>query len=176
MQVDKNAAYHEITVKGVSLSVPAPFGEGHVLKANEANVLNQTLAENLRNNFASTVADAIEKNGGSLEGLDVKALQASMDAYVETYEFGARRSGGGGAPKLEPRVRIALSIAKDKVKEAIRAKGLKVGDFDAEKITALAMGLVEKDQFFLAEADRRIKSEQKAAAATIDLDGLEKAA
>lgn len=172
MEISPNTPKHDITVKGVSLSVPKPYTEGHQLKANEASVLNQTFAENLRNNFASSVADAIEKAGG-VEKLDMSALQADFDKYITGYEFGVRRAGGGaGAPKLEPRVKIARDIAREKVKEAIRGHGLKVSDYSAEKINTLALALVQKDPNFLAEADRRIKSQQKAAAAAIDLGDL----
>lgn len=175
MELSKDTAMKEITIKGVLFTVPAPFVEGHVLRANEADVLNQTLAENLRNNFASTVASAIEA-AGDVEKIDVAALQGQLNEYVTGYDFGVRRSGGGGAPKLEPRERIARDIAREKVKEAIKSKGKKVSDFDAAKLNELAMGLVEKDPFYLSEADRRIKAQQKAAADSIDLSGLEEAA
>lgn len=171
MQLDKNTATKTITIKGAQFVVPAPYTEGHVLKANEADVLNQTLSENLRNNFASTVADAIEK-AGDLSKVDISALQAELNKYVEGYEFGVRRTGSGeGRVVLEPRVRIARDLAKEKVKEAIRAKGKKVSDFPAEQINSLAMQLVEKDARFYEEADRQLKTQQKLAS-EIDLSGL----
>lgn len=173
MELTKDTPTHEITIKGVQLIVPAPFAEGHVLRANEASVLNQTLAENLRNNFAGTVKSAIEQ-AGSIEQLDLKDLQKQLNVYVGEYDFGVRRSGGGG-PKLEPRVRIARDIAKEKIKEAIRGKGLKVSAYSAEDINSKALELVEKDSFYLAEADRRLKAQQKAAAESIDLSELVKA-
>ncbi len=170
MQLEENTPRKEITIKGVIFSVPAPFAEGHVLKANEANVLNQTLAENLRNNFANTVAAAHEKagDGGSV---DVEALQAELDAYVTEYDFGVR-SSGTGQPKLEPRVRIARDLAKEKIKEKIRASGKKVTDFDNSDLNTLALQLVEKDSFYLTEADRQLAAQQEAAADGIDLSGL----
>lgn len=172
MQLPDNYATKEITIKGLKFTVPAPFTEGHVLRANEASVLNQTFAENLRNNFAGNVADAIDEAAKTNGDPDVAALQAELDAYVLEYDFGIR-SGGGGAPKLEPRFRIARDLAKEKIKEKIRASGHKVSDFDAAKINELAMALIEKDGFYLAEADRQLAATQEAAADGIDLSGLE---
>lgn len=169
MELNEQTPTKEITIKGLQFVVPAPYTEGHVLKANEASVLNQTLAENLRNNFAGTVADEIEKVG-SPDKVDLNALQAALDAYVVEYDFGVRRAGaGGGQPKLEPRVRIARDLAKAKVREQIRKAGHKVTAFSAEKIADLAMSLVEKNPFFLEEADRQIKAQQAAAADTIEI-------
>lgn len=170
MDVTDATPTKEITIKGLIFVVPAPYTEGHVLKANEASVLNQTLAENLRNNFATSVADAVEQAGGE-DKVDLGSLQAALNDYVAEYEFGVRRAGSGaGAPKLEPRVRIARDLAKNKVKESIRKAGHKVSDFSAEKINALAMALIEKNDWFLSEADRQLKAQQKAAADTLEID------
>ena len=49
-----------ITVQGFTLSVPVPYAEGHTLTEAEAAVLNQTLAENLRNNFGSQIKKSRE--------------------------------------------------------------------------------------------------------------------
>ena len=170
MQVDNSTPTKEITIKGLTFVVPAPFAEGHVLKANEADVLNQTLGENLRNNFAGTVAKAVEA-AGSVEAVDKAALQKELNAYVVSYEFGIRRTGSS-KPKVEPRVKIALRLATEKVKAAIRAKGKKVTEFSAEKIAAFAEALLEKDPSFYAEADRQLKASQKVAADAIDLSDL----
>jgi len=172
MELRENVPTKTITIKGLTFNVPAPFSEGHVLRANEANVLNQTFAENLRNNFASTVAEAIEEAEKLGNEADKEGLQASLDAYVLEYDFGIR-SSGGGQPKLEPRVRIARDLAKEKIKEKIRAAGHKVSDFDTAKLNELALNLVEKDPFYLTEADRQLAATQDAALDSIDLSGLE---
>lgn len=172
MEVTNETPTKEITIKGLTFAVPAPYSEGHVLKANEAAVLNQTLSENFRNNFASRVQAAIDEAGDASK-VDVSKLQTELNQYVTEYEFGVRRAGsGGGAPKLEPRVRIARDLAKAKIKEQIRSKGHKITDFSNEKINELAMGLIEKNEWFYAEADRQLKAQQKVASESIDLGDL----
>ena len=47
-----------ITIQGESFSVDMPYSEGHVCTSTQAGALNQTRAENLRNNFASSVKKA----------------------------------------------------------------------------------------------------------------------
>jgi len=96
-----------------------------VLTESEAAVLNQTLAENIRNNFASVVEkandaamDAATKAAKTDEerqaALAVRAnpadLQPQLDSYVSTYEFGVRTGGG---PKLDPIEREAKRIAEE---------------------------------------------------------------
>lgn len=173
MELNKNTPMREITIAGLVFAAPAPYSEGHVLSANEAQVLNQTLAENLRNNFASHVKKTAEEAGG-LENVDKAALEAEFETYISEYEFGVRRSGG--ASKLDARTRIALGLAKDAVRAAIRAKGIKVKSVDPEKIQTLAAGLLESDPKFYKEADRQIKEQQKVAAESIDLSVLDIAA
>lgn len=173
MDVNQSSPTKEITIKGLKFVVPAPFSEGHVLKANEAAVLNQTLAENLRNNFAGEVSDAIEEAGNDVDAVDVNALQTALNEYIAEYEFGARRAGSGsGQPKLEPRVRIARNLAVSKIKEQLRKKNQKVSDYPAEKINELAMALIEKNPFFYEEADRQLAAAQATASESIDLSDL----
>lgn len=175
MEITKDTPAKEISVKGVTLAVPAPYAEGHTLAANEAAVLNQTLAENLRNNFSRKVTEAIEAAGGNAESVDTKALQKDFNEYISEYEFGVRRTGSSG-PKLSPEEREAFNLAKEKVKDAIRTNGKKVSDFPTAKINELATNLVEQDPFYKEEAARRVKAKQKAAADSIDLSGLSEAA
>lgn len=170
MDVNKETPRNEITVQGVTLSAPAPYAEGHVLAENEAAVLNQTLAENLRNNFSRKVKAVVDEAGGE-DNIDLNALQQEFDAYVAEYEFGVRRSGGG-QPKLSPQEREARKIAKEAVKESIKEKGYKITDVPAAKITELADSLVEKDDFYMKEAKRRLDAAKKAAEQTIDLGDI----
>lgn len=174
MDVNKDTPRNEITVQGVTLEAPAPYAEGHTVTANEAAVLNQTLSENLRNNFSRRVKKVVEEAGGE-DQVDLKALQKEFDAYIAEYEFGVRRTGGG-QPKLSPEEREARNIAKDTVKDGIKAKGYKITDVPASKINELADSLVEKDSFYMEEAKRRIKAKQKAAEQSIDLGDIEEAA
>lgn len=171
MQIDINTPKKLVTIAGVRLEVPQPFHEGYTLRENEASALNQTFAENIRNNFAGVVAEA-HQAAGEDGTINLEALQEALNTYVAEYEFGMRRTGGGGGPRLEPRERIARDLAKDRVKELIRSKGKKVSDFPAEKLNELAAALVAKDSWFYSEADRRIKAQQKAASASLDWSEL----
>lgn len=137
-----------IQIAGVQFTVPAPFIEGHVLRPNEANVLNQTYAENLRNNFAARVKEAKEK------GEDLGALQKELDNYIQEYDFGARRVGG---ESLSPEMREALSLATKKVKEALQKKGVDLKTVDKEKIRDMAKEAVEKYPQILESAKKIVE-------------------
>jgi|ETNvirnome_6_100_1030635.scaffolds.fasta_scaffold00132_13 hypothetical protein len=128
-----------LTIAKTSFTIPAPFAEGHAVTANEAAALNQLLAENIRNNFAKRV-----KEGGEADPpVAADVLQAELDQYVTEYEFGVRRSGGGRSS--DPVEVEAMSIARDKVKDALRAKGYKLADISAGRITELASEYLEKN-------------------------------
>ena len=160
MQLPKKVETTEITIQQLLFTVPKPFAEGHTLTANEANVLNQTLHENLRNNYASAVKKAKEEANGA--DPDMAELQTGLDAYIKEYEFGVRRSGGGGV-SIDPIDRKALALAKDQVKRAIKAKGLKVTEVGNERITELAEGLLEKNPSIREQAKTIIELERQAA-------------
>lgn len=153
MQIPENAGTREVTIQGHTFNVPEPYAEGHPLTENEAAALNQTFAENVRNNFAQKVKDANEAQGE--ENVDTSALQSELDSYIEGYEFGVRRSGGGGSrTPVDPVEREALRMAEDAVKNAIRAKGGKVSEFD--NIKEVARTLLEKKPEIREAAQRRV--------------------
>lgn len=154
-----------ITVKGIVLKVPAPFKEGHVLRPNEAAVLNQTYAENLRNNFSNTVAKAIEEAGGA-DKVKVKDLQKQLDSYVTEYDFGVRRAGTITADPVE---REALKLAKEKVKEALKAKGIKLKDFPTDKLNALAEEAVGKYPEFTTQAQAIVEAKKSVGLESLEL-------
>ena len=96
----------QITIAGKTFNAPLRYEEGHELSAGEAAALNQTYHENLRNNFAKKVKDAIEAGAFSQD-----VIQIEFDAYAREYQFGVR-TGGGGAPR-DPVTKEALDILKD---------------------------------------------------------------
>ena len=55
MSENGSTEQRRIKVEGLIFNAPAPYRQGHILNENEANTLNQTFAENLRNNFAKKV-------------------------------------------------------------------------------------------------------------------------
>lgn len=168
----------EITVQGLAFEVNQPYAAGtHELTVGEANALNQTLAENLRNNFAPKVKKAMEeyRKANSLAddaevavtSLDHDALKTEFEAYAAEYEFSAIAGGGGARTPTDPIQREAYRIAWDKIKLALTKKGIKIDTVGKDKKDELIKGTLEKYPAITEEATRRVNS-----AADIALDGL----
>ena len=155
----------KITIAGHTFVVPDRYEEGHELTANEAAALNQTYHENLRNNFAKKVDDK-KSNGAPIDDDDVLAeLQSELDKYADEYEFGVR-SGAGGV--RDPVLSEALRIAKDKIRDHLKRKGIKLKDVEAPKITEAARKLIEKNPEIMELAKARVQETQAAAAESLD--------
>lgn len=175
-QTTDQTKFSSITIQGVELEVPQPYAEGHVLKAGEASALNQTLAENLRNNFAPVikkVAAEYRKTNSLADdaevpasAFDTDALQQQLDQYANDYEFGVRTGGGPRAPK-DPVEREAYRIATEKVKTALTAKNIKINSVSKERMDELVRGVIAKYPAITEEAQRRVNS-----AGQIALDSL----
>lgn len=114
---------------------PAPYNPGHALTEVEANVLNQVFGENLRNNFASTIAKFRQEEGyGSIvdekfvdnkqplsaEHLD--ALRAEFAEYAKDYSF----VNGGRGPRgpQDPVKDMAISLCTARVAAQALAKNI----------------------------------------------------
>lgn len=184
MNVSAETPTHDITIAGIPLAAPAPYTEGHTLTTNEAAVLNQTLAENLRNNFASKVKAAVAKaNGiekvsdlptgdeyaGLLAAVDTDALASEFAAYVTEYEFGVRRTGTSRGP-VDPVEREAVSMAREKVKVALKKKGLNLKDVDAETINKAVEQVLEKYPVIREQAAQVVAMRSEVAADELELD------
>ncbi len=165
MEYNANTPKRELTIKGVILSVIAPFAEGHVLTAGEAQVLNQTLAENLRNNFAGVVTEAVTKVGDASK-VDVGTLQSELDTYTSEYEFGVRKAG---APAVSSLMRQALSLAKEALKSKYKKDGKDIKTLTAEQVAEICKGAVEKYPHFLEKAQAIIDAKKEAAGEELDL-------
>jgi len=144
-----------ITVQGQILDAPQPFAEGHVLRPNEAAVLNQTYAENLRNNFASGIKKLVEEAKKAGTEPDFSNLQAKFDEYVQTYDFGVRRAGGG-AVTLDPVSREAMRLAREAVLNALKAKGISQKEAGKEKIAELSEQVFESNKETLLARAKQI--------------------
>jgi hypothetical protein len=82
------------------------------------NTIHQTIMENLRNNFAKKVKDAL--NGSEELPPEKHAeLASEFSAYAEKYEFGVR---GAAAPKRDPLEREMFRLAKDDLSAKYSAK------------------------------------------------------
>lgn len=157
----------EITIAGQIFTVHRPYFEGHILSANEAAALNQVFGENLRNNFAGTVKKAVEAGA-----FDHPTHQDLLDAYATSYEFGVRKAREGGGSTRTPKDPVeaeALSIAKDKVRAAIKAKGGNPKDYSAADIASLAAQVLDKYPQIREVAARNVASASEIA--EIELGG-----
>jgi hypothetical protein len=148
MQFNKETPVRNFIIQDHSFQIPAPFNEGHTCTASEAGVLNQTLAENVRNNLAKRVKESVDKGE-----FDQSKMQAEIDQYLEEYEFGQRRGRG----PTDPVEREALNIAKDIVKNALREQGIKLADVDTADLNDLAQQTVEANPAITKEAESRVK-------------------
>lgn len=145
-----------IKVAGIEFEVTGRYAEGHVLTAIEANVLDQTRFENLRNNFTPKVKKAEEAAKAAGVELDVEKLRAEFATYADEYQFGVKREGTGKTV-TDPVEREALRMAKELVKGALRNNGQSIKAVGAEKIAELASGLLEKRPSIREEAKRRVE-------------------
>jgi hypothetical protein len=132
--------------------------------AEQITIAGHPFNENLRNNFAKRVED--QKNGAErVEDEDVLAeLQAQLDKYAEEYQFGVRT--GGGAVR-DPVMSEAMRIAKDKIWEHLKRKGVKRKDVEAPKVTEAAKKLLDKNPEIMELAKQRVAETQAAAASEL---------
>lgn len=166
MQINTQTARVAATVAGLTLNVPQPFAEGYQLSANEASAMNQLLTENLRNNMAAKIKKAKEENKPWTD----EQAQTEMDAYAQTYQFGVRI---GGARSADPVQREMEAIAEGRIKDALKAKGIKLNSVSTEKMNELILTFLTKDAAgdgtIRKMAERRVKEETKLAIDTLDL-------
>ena len=151
-------SYDQITIQGKPFRVPIRYSAGHQLTEGEANALNQTFHENLRNNFAKKVSDGVEA------GLGDEVLQQQLDDYASEYQFGARTGGGGF--RGDPVMSFAMGIAREMVRNAIKAKNLPQDDWPASRISQAAKALLDQqgeDGKIIQTARRAVEAEKEAA-------------
>lgn len=152
-----------ITIAGQSFNVPVRYAAGHVLNEGEADALNQTFHENLRNNFAKKAKE------GADEGLPLDVLQQQLDTYAEGYQFGARTGGGGSRDPVRSE---AMEIARQMVRDGLRRAQKKLSDYTSAQISGAAEKLLAGDKGtpILEMARNRVAERQ--AAAGDDLDDI----
>lgn len=122
-------------IEGVTCQIGAPYSEGpHSLTAGEANTLNQTIVENVRNNLREDAKKLKEENGSP------EAFQKLVDEYYGKYEFGLRI---GGVRITDPVESAARELARTLARKALRQAGVKVSDLTAADINAHAERLLD---------------------------------
>ncbi len=163
MDFNKDTPTGAFNIQGKAFQIPKPFAEGHACSSSEAGVLNQILAENTRNNWATRVKKEVEEGT-----FDQAKMQAEIDEYLENYDFGVRRGRGPS----DPIEREALNMAKEIVRNALREKGYKLGDVAAEDINRLAEEAITSNPDITKEAKRRVDHRSKLGVGELDLSSV----
>lgn len=185
----------DITIQGVVFSVAQPYAAGTVeLTEAEANALNQTRAENIRNNFAGKVKAAREDavKAATPEGVEpdlsaeaLKAVELSdsvlaslaedLANYDAEYIFTMASAGGGRAP-VDPIAKEALSLAKAAVTGKLKAAGTTVKAYtETEEGQAKydnAVATLAAHPEYLKAAKKNVAEREKLANAGIEDLGL----
>lgn len=167
MQISPETPTGEYTIAKQKFTMWKPFAAGSTINENEAIALNQTFAENVRNNFAAKVKEHVE--AGSF---DTDAMQAELNAYMESYEFGVRKgrpSGTGtGGRRSDPVALRAVELARNAVRKKIQEIGGNLKDYSAKDITERAKKAVEANPKFRETAARQIEEESDIDAGELD--------
>ena len=118
-----------ITIQGQEFEVSQPYTTGHTCTEAEAKALNQTRAENIRNNKAASVKAALKAAGQNEAGEQfelsdeaLQALTAEVAEYDANYEFTLASVGGGRASR-DPIEIEATKIAKASIVASLRSQG-----------------------------------------------------
>lgn len=154
--------HEQITISGKSFRVPMRYAAGHALSEGEATALNQTLHGALRNIWAPKV------KVGLANGETPETLQAKLDAYAADYKLGTRQRRGAQAPGPDPANAIALAMARDLVRKAVKAKGL---SWSTTKISEAASQLLARqgdNGTLVTQARQRVEAERIAGQAIMD--------
>jgi hypothetical protein len=169
-EITESTPRTSIMIAGDNYNVPQPYTAGHVLTANEASSLNQTYAENVRNNMAGK-AKALKEAGTWSQDV----FQGQVDDYTADYEFGQRTGGGRSG---DPVMTEAMSITRDLVRQAISKANQadstkpKLADVPASKISELAKAQLNKTDDprtvqIMATAKARVEAAKEL---TLDID------
>lgn len=124
---NENTVKKNITISEVVYAIPQPFAEGHVCTANEANALNQLLAENCRNNFSPKVKKA--------EG--EKPSQEDFEKYVASYEFGVRSVSSSDPVQKEMKAMVEAALNEALKKRGSSKAAMSKEDYDNQVQAAI---------------------------------------
>lgn len=159
MQVSEATPRRELTIAGAIFKVPQPYTSGHVCNDGEAHALNQTFAENLRNNIAGKM-----KKGA--EGVD---WAAAVEEYVAAYEFSVPGERGTRVV-LDPIEAEARRLAKRAVVAALKKKSIETKDLAEGQLDKYIDGALEKNPTYREQAATIVAAQK--AAASIGLEEL----
>ena len=154
----------KLTIQSKEFVIPLPYVAGPcTLTEGEANALNQTYAENVRNNFAQQMKRAAEDKVSPRE-----LTQADLDEYVDEYEFG-KRAGGARGPR-DPVGTEERKLALTALIAHVEKQGKKWKDLAKEKQEELLSKVITSGRF-RARAEEIVKARQAEAQSELsDID------
>ena len=160
-------AVRKITIQGEMLSVQDKYAEGDTINALEAAALNQTRAENMRNNQASNIKkiQVAHKEAGEPETLtadELAQVQSDLDDYAATYVFSA-----GGGRTTDPIDKEAKLIAGTMLDGLLAKAGVTKKAYGEDKYAAKITEIMGMPAV-RADAEKRV-GERNALANSIDL-------
>lgn len=159
-----------ITISGHAFDVRQPFATGHVLTEGEANQLNQTWAENVRNNLAAKVKLAFSEEP-TLE-VNPDTIGAIVTSYDEAYEMTLATVG---AKRVTDPIEVeARKIATEMLTDFLKKKGLSIRKLSEEVRVAKIAEVAAKDSV-VAMAKKRVAERTKRAEEAlgdVDMSGL----
>ena len=135
-------AERKTSMLGVSVTLEDRYAEGHQCNAAEADVLNQTVAQNIGNNLRTDIRKLmgieIPESGEAAKPTQAQieefgpAVQELVDEYAKDYTLAA----GGRRVVRDPVGRIAWRMAKEHLDDHIRDNNLKRSEISDEKYAA----------------------------------------
>ena len=168
----------QIKVQGLLVTVRVPFAEGHVLNAAQAQALNQTRSENLRNNGAQWLGRELKAHNAALiaagqEPLPdeapipaeiVSKFEAWMADYDAEYDFSGRKTR---AP-IDPVEREAVRMASAKIREKLAEKKIDIKKLPDGAFEGLVRQLLDANPAYRKIAARRVEENALLGAATLE--------
>lgn len=159
-------ALKEITIAKQVFSIPQPFVAGHVLTEGEAKALNQTFAENIRNNMAKAVTVAYGE--APTEELNPSTIAKVVSDYAGSYQFTV---GTVGAARVTDPLEVECrKIARQLLSDALKAKGISITKVPEEVRNAKIAELAGRENV-VKQAKKNL--DQRAKMAESVLDGLD---
>lgn len=151
----------DFTIQNIGFSAEAIYAPGHQLNEAEANVLNQTRVENLRNNFAGVIKGKLAELAketpprSELTEEEIENLRSQFAEYESSYEFQGRRAT---RVPVDPVKREATKMAREAIIAALKKKGLTPGELVEGKMEELISGYLGAHPEVTDEAKRRVEA------------------
>ena len=156
----------EITIAKHVFTIPQPFVAGHVLTEGEAKALNQTFAENIRNNMANAVATAYSDK--PTDELSPETIVDYVTKYAESYQFTV---GSVGSKRVTDPLEVECRrIARTLLADALKTKGLTLAKVPEEAREAKISEIASRPAV-VTQAKKNIESRKRMAESV--LDGLD---